>query len=151
MRKPKKSIYIIASIIIALGAGIGTYLYQRYKYKKLIKLYKPLCDVTPEDMQKLPEEIVFNTIGKSMLPVITEKSTIYATRIKNYEDLQVGDIVSFIIKFPELNKYCEYIHRIIAKGYDSEGLYFITKGDNNWFNDGKIRPEQIFFIVTKIE
>jgi hypothetical protein len=35
------------------------------------------------------------------------------------------------------------IHRVVEKGVDFDGIYFIAKGDNNVVSDGKIRFEDI--------
>ena len=53
------------------------------------------------------------------------------------EDINVGDIISFW-KGKEI-----VVHRVVEKGVDSLGTYFITKGDRNDFNDSKIRFEEI--------
>lgn len=35
------------------------------------------------------------------------------------------------------------VHRVIEKGVDDMGVYFITKGDSNNVSDGKVRFEDI--------
>ena len=42
------------------------------------------------------------------------------------------------------------VHRVIDIGTDSEGTYFITKGDNNNIVDGKVRFEDIEFITIGV-
>ncbi len=60
------------------------------------------------------------------------------------EEIDVGDIISF-------NKNgLLIVHRIVEKGIDSKGVYFITKGDNNNFSDGKIRFENIEYVTIGI-
>ena len=62
-------------------------------------------------------------------------------------DLEVGDIVSF--KSNRVNG--NIIHRIIEKRFDENGLYFVTKGDNNNNVDSeKVRFEQITGVVVGI-
>ena len=53
------------------------------------------------------------------------------------DEISVGDIVTFT-KGEEL-----IVHRVVEKGIDSEGVYFITKGDSSDRADGKIRFENI--------
>ena len=78
------------------------------------------------------------TGGSSMLPAIHNNSTqLYIILGNNL--LYIGDIVRF--------KYKEDIfmhHRIIDIRNDEEGIYYITRGDNNPLNDViKIRKENI--------
>ena len=67
-------------------------------------------------------------------------------RIKpiSVDDIKVGDIISYR-SFENL-----IVHRVTAKGVDSKGIYFITKGDNSKFSDGKIRYEDIEYITIGI-
>ena len=73
----------------------------------------------------------------SMRPVLDEGSNGLRVSVESVDDIDVGDIVSF------KKDNILIVHRIIEKGVDNEGVYFITKGDNNPIDDGKIRLEQI--------
>ena len=54
-------------------------------------------------------------------------------------DIAVGDIISYTN-----DKEQRIIHRVVYKGEDTDGTYFIVKGDNNKVSDpGKVRFEQI--------
>lgn len=60
-------------------------------------------------------------------------------------DIKVGDIISF----QEGNRVI--IHRVILIGQDPEGLFFVTKGDNNPEPDPyKVRFDSIKGIVVGI-
>ncbi|MGV8141224.1 MAG: signal peptidase I [Candidatus Woesearchaeota archaeon] len=83
----------------------------------------------------------------SMEPVLSSRS--YAIEIvpDTPDEINIGDIVSY------KSKYADgiIIHRVIDKDYDSEGVYFILKGDNNPTPDpGKIRFEQLQRVVVAI-
>ncbi|USN45594.1 MAG: signal peptidase I [Candidatus Woesearchaeota archaeon] len=54
------------------------------------------------------------------------------------EDISVGDIITY-------NRNNDHIiHRVIGKGEDNQGPYFIAKGDNNPTSDsGRIRCDEI--------
>ncbi|RMD67515.1 hypothetical protein D6817_01395 [Candidatus Pacearchaeota archaeon] len=56
---------------------------------------------------------------------------------KSADEINVGDIVSF------RQKGALIVHRVIEKGRDEQGVYFLTKGDASPAADGKIRFEQI--------
>ncbi|MCD4700119.1 MAG: hypothetical protein K8R91_06065, partial [Phycisphaerae bacterium] len=62
----------------------------------------------------------------SMDPVLDKGANAIEITDFNAQDINVGDIISFEIETGEI-----YIHRVVAKNHDSQGLYFITKGDNN--------------------
>jgi len=80
----------------------------------------------------------------SMKPVLDDKSTGIRIQPKSSEQISVGDIVTF-----EENEEL-IVHRVIDKGEDSEGVYFITKGDNNDITDGKIRFEDIKYVTIGV-
>ncbi len=63
---------------------------------------------------------------------------------ENSNQIEIGDIVSF--RFGDML----IVHRVVEKGLDSEGIYFITQGDNNVFADDKIRFEDIEYVTVGI-
>lgn len=109
--------------------------------------------IEKEKILVYPEKVVINIPGAtissyqdtgSMEPVLDSNSN--GIRVKPYseEQIQVGDIITF------KKNGILIVHRVIEKGIDSQGLYFITKGDNNNFNDGKIRFRDIEYITIGI-
>ncbi|MEN9625785.1 MAG: hypothetical protein RL557_113 [archaeon] len=73
----------------------------------------------------------------SMKPLLNEKSNGIRVKPLSEDDIQVGDIISF------RSGGLLIVHRVVEKGLDSDGVYFITKGDNNALSDGKIRFSDI--------
>jgi hypothetical protein len=73
----------------------------------------------------------------SMLPTLGEGVNGISVVPKFPDEINVGDIVSFR-KGEQL-----IVHRVVEKGTDEAGLYFITKGDNSVADDGKIRFNDI--------
>ena len=69
----------------------------------------------------------------SMMPALSEESNGIRITPKDESEINVGDLVTFKVAGELI------IHRVIEKGLDEEGVYFITKGDNNPVSDGKIR------------
>lgn len=53
------------------------------------------------------------------------------------DEITLGDIITF----EKGNTLI--VHRVVEKGEDAIGVYFITKGDNNLISDGKVRFEDI--------
>lgn len=65
---------------------------------------------------------------------------------KKADDIGVGDIISYTN-----SKGQRIIHRVVYKGTDEKGIYFIVKGDNNRVSDpGKVRFSQIDRVLFAI-
>jgi hypothetical protein len=63
------------------------------------------------------------------------------------DEIKVGDIVSYQSDLAEGT----IIHRVIYKGQDEQGTYFIMKGDNLPTSDpGRVRFSQIERVVVGI-
>jgi len=83
----------------------------------------------------------------SMDPVIDAGSNAIEIIPKNPSQIEVGDIVSYESEYTDGT----IIHRVIERGIDSEGAYFILKGDNNPTADpGKVRFSQIRRVLVAI-
>lgn len=83
----------------------------------------------------------------SMDPFIDEGANGLEITPKNPEDLQVGDVISYISTLD--NAFVA--HRIVKIGYDGDGWYAITKGDNNSIADPeKIRFNQIKYVLIGV-
>lgn len=80
----------------------------------------------------------------SMIPLLDENSNGIRIEPKSEKDINIGDIVTF----RKNNNLI--VHRVIEKGSDEKGVYFITRGDNNSINDGKIRFEDIKYITIGV-
>jgi len=80
----------------------------------------------------------------SMNPILDENSNGIRIIPESEEKVNIGDIISF-----QDGNYL-IVHRVIEKGIDNEGVYFITKGDNNSINDGKIRFKDIRYITIGV-
>jgi signal peptidase I len=79
-----------------------------------------------------------------MLPVFDTGANGIRIQPHSSDEIKLGDIVSY-----ERNGEL-IVHRVIEIGTDSQGLYFITKGDNSAFSDGKIRFSEIKYITIGI-
>lgn len=82
--------------------------------------------------------------SKSMVPVLDSKANGIGIKPKSEDDLHVGDIITFK-QGDDL-----IVHRIVEKGIDKDGWFFITKGDNNNITDGKIRFSQIDSVLVAL-
>ncbi|MBT7903018.1 signal peptidase I [Candidatus Woesearchaeota archaeon] len=86
------------------------------------------------------------TDTNSMDPFLDQGSNSIEIKPTKQSQIQVGDIISY-----ENSKKEIIIHRVIEKGLDSEGTYYILKGDNNQGKDHqKVRFNQIKGILVGI-
>jgi hypothetical protein len=78
----------------------------------------------------------------SMIPTLDEHANGIRVKPKSADDIHIGDIITF--------KQGDYliIHRVVQKGVDDNGIYFVTKGDNNSLEDGKVRFSDIQYITV---
>ena len=80
----------------------------------------------------------------SMEPLFNENANGIRVVPESADDIDVGDIVSFR-SFDKL-----VVHRVIDKGVDENGVYFVVKGDGNFVRDGKIRFEDIEYVTIGV-
>ncbi len=80
----------------------------------------------------------------SMNPVLDENANGIEVIPASPEDIHVGDIVTY-----EQDSML-IVHRVISIGNDANGKYFIVKGDSSEEADGKIRFEQIKYVLAGI-
>lgn len=108
---------------------------QNFFNTSQIKVYKDKVILEVEDVVWAGFEDT-----KSMLPVINKDSNALQVVPNCPDDIHLGDIVSY------KSHYASgiIIHRVVHIDFDSEGVYFVLKGDNNPSSDpGKIRCSQI--------
>ena len=79
-----------------------------------------------------------------MLPVLNEHSNGIRIVPESPDQINIGDIITF-----QQDKEL-VVHRVIDKGNDDEGVYFITKGDNNNVTDGRVRFEDVRYVTIGI-
>jgi hypothetical protein len=87
------------------------------------------------------------TDTNSMDPMFDKGSNGIEIIPESAEQVGVGDVVSYKSEYAD----GVIIHRVIEKGQDEKGDYFIVKGDNNNSADpGKIRFNQIEGVLVGI-
>lgn len=83
----------------------------------------------------------------SMEPLIFQGANAIQIEPKGPEDVQVGDIVSYRSEFAQGT----IIHRVVYKGEDEDGTYYIMKGDNLATSDpGRVRFNQIERVTVAV-
>ncbi len=110
--------------------------------------------ISNDDVVVLPDRVVlwvenvslasYKNTG-SMYPILGEFSNGLNVVPKEVGELNVGDVISFRLDNTVV------VHRIFEKGVDGKGVYFLTKGDNNEFEDfKKVRFEDIESVLVGI-
>ena len=84
--------------------------------------------------------------SNSMDPLIDEGTTTIEIKPKNEDEIKVGDIIAYNVEGYDY----AFVHRVVEIGQDAEGFYFITKGDNYYKEDSKVRFSQVKGIVVGI-
>jgi len=105
------------------------------------------------DLDHLEKQIVLSNYddSKSMFPLINNDSIGMGFRPDSSEEINIGDIISFWSFADIENKKRLVVHRVIDKGSDEKGIYFITKGDNNPKKDKqKVRFEEVDSVLIGI-
>ena len=80
----------------------------------------------------------------SMLPVLDNGANGIRVQPSSEDKIHIGDIITF-----KRDNYL-IVHRVIDIGTDSEGVYFITKGDNNSISDGKVRFKDVEYLTVGV-
>lgn len=110
------------------------------------KTSAPTDHVSENDIILYEDKIIINIANASisryaatgsMKPVFDEGANGIRIVPKSINEIDVGDIISFR-KSGKL-----IVHRVVEKGEEENKTYFITKGDNNEFSDGKVYFEEI--------
>mgnify|MGYP001562871945 CR=1 FL=1 len=148
----------ISILLMILVVGIGLFVFiSKPNFTGFSvagsNLFSPGDFVNDGNIEASKDKITINLKGlvlsryynsDSMLPVFGVDSTGIEITPKDEEQIKVGDIITF-------EKEGRLIaHRVIDKGADEKGVFFITKGDNNNLDDGKIRFAQIKGILVGI-
>ncbi|PIZ50990.1 hypothetical protein COY27_05025 [Candidatus Woesearchaeota archaeon CG_4_10_14_0_2_um_filter_33_13] len=85
------------------------------------------------------------TDTNSMDPLFDKDSNALEIVPEKEEDVNVGDIVAY------QTAYGVIVHRVVEKGEDEDGVYFLVKGDNNQIKDPfKVRFSDIKGVVIAI-
>ena len=80
----------------------------------------------------------------SMLPTLGENTNGISIVPESAEQINIGDIITY------RKNGMLIVHRVVAKGEDNKGIYFIVKGDNNLETDGKVYFKDIKHVTIAL-
>jgi len=152
-------VLILASVIVASAPLI-----RQINYKSIIipsvenpkEIASPYDRVSESQIKVYKDKIIIEVEDaqwasfvdtNSMDPVIDKEANAIQVVPKSYNNIHVGDIISYESEYAEGT----FIHRVIKVGFDPDGWYCVAKGDNNPNEDpGKIRFSQIKKVLIAI-
>lgn len=77
-----------------------------------------------------PPISIYTIVSPSMVPTIEVYDVVINKRVKNPDDVEIGDIITFI-STSSISKGLTITHRVVNK-FQSNGMFrYVTKGDNN--------------------
>jgi hypothetical protein len=165
----KIRLFIIVLAVFSLGWLLNTALtnFVYYDVEKPLnigfatfssspELLSPSDHVKESQIHVYEDRIIIETEGaswaaftdsNSMDPFLDETSNSIEIKPEDPDDIDPGDIISYRSGITgDL-----IVHRVISKGEDESGVYYIVKGDNNPAQDPeKIRFEQINGVLIGI-
>jgi len=109
--------------------------------------------IKENNIEVLPDRVVIHVKNAdissyadtgSMLPTLGENANGVRIKPESENQIKEGDIITYE-NGDEL-----IVHRVVAKGIDEQGTYFITKGDNNTETDGKIYFKDVRYVTVAL-
>jgi signal peptidase I len=114
---------------------------------------QPTDWLNEEDIVILPDRVIlyvnnaflskYADMG-SMLPTLGENTNGIKIKATSPSQINIGDLITY----KEDGLFI--VHRVVPKGRDRKGVYFITKGDNNTEIDGKVYWEQVEYVTIAL-
>lgn len=147
---------IFSLLLITLSAGVISLVDKQFP----LSLFDTKELASPSDWIKEEQIKVYNnkvvieiqnstwasfTNTNSMDPFLDEDAHAIEIKPQDPNEINKGDVISY------KTSYGTVIHRIISKGIDEEGIYYLVKGDNNQIQDPfKVRYEDVKGVVVAI-
>ncbi len=152
MFTPAKSILFVLGVILFSLAVISEK--QMPASSTALELDSPNDWIKENQISVYSNRVVLNikdatwasfTNTNSMDPVIDTGANALEILPKTANDIKVGDIISY------QSSYGVIIHRVIEKGADKDGMYYVVKGDNNPAQDpNKVRFKDVKGVVVAV-
>jgi hypothetical protein len=150
-----KLFLVIAFLVVLLVATLS--LAEKQVPLSLLggkELFSPSDWIKEEQIKVYQDKVVLEidnplwatfTNTNSMDPFIDESSHAIEISPESADSINVGDVISYNSKIGVV------IHRVIDKGKDEQGIYYIVKGDNNNFKDPfKVRFSDVVGVVVAV-
>lgn len=140
---------LLVSAVISLGEARLSAAFLGGK-----ELQSPGDWVKEEQIKVYRDQVIINVNGaswagftdtNSMDPFIDENANAIEISPDNPQSINAGDVISYQTEKGVI------IHRVLSKGEDELGVYYLVKGDNNNFGDPfKVRFENVKGVVVAV-
>ncbi len=147
--------WLANDVLDSLGPSVQQPLSLGDLFTKTVKT-APNDHLSEDDIHVFKDRVVLDipdvtwssfTPTASMVPFLDENSNGLEIIPQSPEEIDVGDIISYESDYSS----GIVIHRVVEKGEDDLGTYYILKGDNNPAADpGRIRFEQITGVLVGV-
>ena len=147
---------IVLLILILLSVAVFSFSNKQIPFSILggQELSSPSDWVKEEQIKVFKDKVILEIPGatwarftdtNSMDPFIDETSNAIELKPQNPAEINVGDVISYQTSYGVL------IHRVIEKGEDEQGYYYLVKGDNNTVRDPfKVRFDDVKGVVVAV-
>ena len=118
------------------------------------ELSSPSDWIKEEQIKVYDDKVIFQVMNptwakftntNSMDPFIDESSHAIEILPEDPDLIEEGDVIAYETSFGII------IHRVIEKGKDDNGIYYVVKGDNNTLSDpSKVRFKDIKGVVVAV-
>lgn len=145
---------LVLMLMIALGVLSATETQIPAAFLSGQENSSPSDWIKEEQIQVYPQWVILDIPGakwagftdtNSMDPFIDETANAIEITPAHPDAIQVGDVISYQTVYGVL------IHRVIKKGIDDQGIYYLVKGDNNRFQDPfKVRFGEVQGVVVAV-
>lgn len=118
------------------------------------EVHSPGDWVKEEQIKVYPDNIILDIPGatwasftntNSMDPLLDEGVNALEIKPLSPEQISIGDVISYH------SSYGLIVHRVMEKGIDERGFFYLVKGDNNSIQDpAKVRFEQVEGVVVAV-
>lgn len=114
---------------------------------------QPSDYITRDNIQIYKDKIVINVANAgisqyadtgSMLPTLGENANGIEVTPESPDQINIGDIITYQSGSNLI------VHRVVDKGKDENGDWFVTKGDNNPGTDSKIYFNQVKYLTIAL-
>jgi hypothetical protein len=155
----------LAVFLLGFALGIGFLVFEFGSITGFVvsDLEAPSDWVSEDDIVVLGDKVILNIdnatlssyVGTgSMRPFLDEGAN--GVRVVPFSagHINIGDIVSY--RVPRLDTKDQtgqgklIVHRVVDRGVDGEGVYFVMQGDDNYVSDGKIRFDDIEYVTVAV-
>ncbi len=150
----KLAVKVLVGILILAALSLCAFSLSDKTILKSREVSSPSDRVQEEQIKVYRDRIILDIPGavwssftdtNSMDPFLDIGANAIEVKPETPDSIEIGDVISYH------SPYGVLIHRVVGKGEDGEGAYYIARGDNNTLSDpGKVRFEDVEGVVVAV-